>query len=181
MIETTLKPRLILLSDIWGQTNSEWISYYIDHLSEHFDIKFYDVCELAAIDRAKFTVEEVHQEFINGGIDFAVKRLFEQETEAVIVLGFSIGGLIAWKASLSGMKTSHLFAISSTRLRYETEKPKGDITLFYGSLDTFIPTTSWFDNMKIETHIYQDEVHEMYRKEEIARSICNQILVKPIF
>ena len=181
MNSTTLKPRLILLSDIWGKTNWEWISYYIDDLSADFDIKLYDVCELAAIDRAKFTAEEVHQEFINGGIDFAVKQLLQQEQETAIVLGFSIGGLIAWKASLTGLKTSHLLAISSTRLRYETEKPKGDITLFYGSLDPFIPTTSWFDNMKIETHIYQDEVHEMYRKEEIARSICNQILVKPIF
>ena len=174
MSATKLKPRLILLSDIWGKTNSEWISYYIDYLSAHFDIEFYDVCELAEIDRAKFTTEEVHQKFINGGIDFAVQQLLEQET--AMVLGFSIGGSIAWKASLIGMKTSHLFAISSTRLRYETEKPKTEISLIYGSLDQFAPDADWFEKMKISPKVFQNEEHEMYRTREIAIEICNQIL-----
>lgn len=150
MTATIFKPRFILLSDIWGKRNAEWTSYYIDNLSAYFDIHFYDVCELAEIDRAKFTAEEVHQEFINGGIDFAVEQLLEQETEAAIVLGFSIGGLIAWKASFFGLKTPHLFAISSTRLRYEIERPKTEINLFYGSLDMFIPDGSWLRQMDVQ-------------------------------
>lgn len=171
------KPRLLLLSDIWGETNSEWTCNYSDILGIHFDIKFYDVCKLAGIDKKKLSTEEVHQEFLNGGIDCAVKRLLNQEKETVVVLGFSIGGLIAWKAALSGLDVTHLFAISSTRLRYEMDRPKAKINLFYGSLDTFIPNTSWFDKLKIEHQIYQNEQHQMYRKPEIACDISNQIML----
>lgn len=172
-----LKPRLLLLSDIWGETNSEWTRYYMDILSPNFVIQFYDVCALAGIDRKKFTSDEVHHEFINGGIDRAVIRLLEKETEPVAVLGFSIGGLIAWQASLSGLKTAHLFAVSSTRLRYEIEKPNTEINLIYGSLDPFAPDNSWFEKLEIEFEVFENEEHEMYRKQKVAVDICTKMML----
>ena len=166
----------MLLSDIWGKTNSEWLHYYIENLAPHFEIHFYDVCELAEIDRTKFTSEEVHQKFIEDGISSAVDRILEKEIEEVILVGFSIGGLIAWKASLSGLKTRHLFAISSTRLRYEDEKPKCKINLLYGERDKFAPDNQWFQKMEIQPEIYSNSEHEFYREKLVATYICGQIL-----
>ena len=176
-LNNSIKPRLLLLSDIWGKTNSEWLHYYIEILAPHFDIQFYDVCELAKIDRTKFTSEEVHQKFIEDGIARALDRILEKEIEEVILVGFSIGGLIAWKASLSGLKTRHLFAISSTRLRYEIEKPNTEINLIYGSLDPFAPDNSWFEKLEIEFEVFENEEHEMYRKQKVAVDICTKMML----
>lgn len=175
-LNNLIKPRLLLLSDIWGKTNLEWLNYYIENLAHHFDIQFYDVCELAKIDRTKFTSEEVHQKFIEDGIARALDRILEKEIEEVILVGFSIGGLIAWKASLSGLKTRHLFAISSTRLRYEDEKPKCKINLLYGERDKFAPDNQWLQKVEIEPEIYSNSEHEFYREKPVATHICGQIL-----
>lgn len=175
---TKSKPRLLLLSDIWGKDNSDWVQYYLSELDDKFDVHYYDVCELAGIDIANYTAENLHTQFVNGGIDLAVKRIKEKEQEKVIILGFSIGGLIAWKAALFGLSTTNLFAISSTRLRFETQRPTGKISLFYGSLDAFSPDKLWLERMGIELISLKEETHELYRKQEIAHFICGQILSK---
>ena len=164
---TEIKPRLLLLSDIWGATNCEWIQHYIAILNPHFDIQFYDVCKLAEIDSKSFAIENRHKQFLEGGIGRAVNNLLAKETAVCAVLGFSIGGLIAWKAVSFGLQCSALFAISSTRLRYESVKPNVKLKLFYGSLDAFMPDSTWFEQMELQPFLYQNELHEMYRKKEL--------------
>ena len=175
---TKSKPRLLLLSDIWGKANADWIQYYLRKLSDDFDVHYYDVCELAGVDTTNYTAENLHAQFVNGGIEKAVTCLIEIEKKSAIVLGFSIGGLIAWKAALSGLSISHLFAISSTRLRYETQKPSSVISLFYGGLDPFSPDESWMEQMQIQAISFEEEAHELYRKQEIAHLICAEIVLK---
>lgn len=46
-----MKPRLLLLSDLWGKENSLWISNYLAILEEYYECVFYDCCELAGIDK----------------------------------------------------------------------------------------------------------------------------------
>ena len=173
---TVLKPRLLLLSDIWVATNCEWIQHYIAILDPHFDIQYYDVCKLAEIDDKNSSIENVHNQFTNGGIDRAVNNLLAKETAVFAFMGFSIGGLIAWKAVSSGLKCSTLFAISSTRLRYESLKPDVKLKLLYGSLDAFMPDSVWFEEMELQPILYQNELHEMYRKKEIAVEIAAEII-----
>lgn len=109
--------RIIILSDLWGKDNSEWMNYYNSILENHFIVKHYDSCVLGEIDKSDYTEEKLHHQFINGGIEIAVKNLLKEETESAIILGFSVGGTIAWQACNAGLKTSYLFAVSSTRLR----------------------------------------------------------------
>lgn len=172
------KQRFILVSDLWGKEKSEWISYYTEILAQHFEVVFYDSCDLANVDKTEYTEEKIHQQFVNGGVEIAVSNLLKKEIETFSVLGFSVGGFIAWRALLGGLKTQNLFAISATRLRYETNKPDANIALFYGEDDLFKPNTDWFKQLGIKENLYQNEVHELYKKKHIAEAICQLIIAR---
>ena len=174
----TTKQRLLILSDLWGKEKSDWITYYTSILVNHFELEYYDSCDLETINKSDYSEENLHNQFINGGIEKAVVQLVKKEKGLVSVLGFSIGGLIAWKAGLSGFEIQNLYAVSSTRLRYETEKPLGSIELFYGKNDNYKPDRSWFNKLELKEYYFENEEHELYKKKEIAESICKIIMEK---
>ena len=177
----TNKQRIIILSDLWGKEKSDWITYYTNILENYFEIKFYDCCDLGHLDKSDYSEQKLHAQFVNGGIARAVESILQKEKEIINILGFSIGGHIAWKASLSGLKAQSIFALSSTRLRFETQKPSGIIELFYGENDAYKPDTNWFRKLEIKENIYNHEGHELYKKKEIAEDICRVIInqIKP--
>lgn len=137
-----------------------------------FEIQYYDVLELANIAVFDFTEINVHQQFINGGVDRAVENLLRLEKGEIFVLGFSIGGTIAWKASLKGLKVSHLIAVSSTRLRYETESLNCEIKLFFGENDPNKPNSEWFSDLKIPYQILKNQNHQLYLEKTQLSLIC---------
>lgn len=170
-----MKLKLLILSDLWGFDNSPWIKNYKELLKPDFQLIFYDSCELAGIDKTDLTEKELHSQFINGGINNAVNKLLQLENEEVNVLAFSIGGTIAWKAALKGLKINKLYAVSSTRLRYEIKRPDCYIQLIFGEKDQFIPEHIWFKKLNLESEIIKNENHEIYKKEYIVQSLCNRI------
>lgn len=167
--------RLIILSDLWGKEKSEWVSHYEEMLKELFEIKYYDCCVLGDIDTSTFSEENIHRQFLNGGIEKSITTLLQNETEELDVLGFSIGGYIGWKAALAGLKVNSITAVSSTRIRYEQQKPKGVIELYFGEYDNFKPDNDWFERLNLERNIFRQEDHDFYRKKEIAVDICARI------
>ncbi|MEN2414075.1 alpha/beta hydrolase [Flavobacterium mesophilum] len=169
-----IKPRLILLSDLFGG-NPEWIQHYIEILEPKFEIQYYDVLKLAQIDSSA-DEKEIHNQFLNGGIERAVNNLLDYEKEEVAVLGFSIGGTIAWKASLRSLKTSQLIAVSSTRLRFETEIPNCEIELYFGSNDFNKPNQQWSLDLKLTNNIFENEDHQLYLKKQNILLICSNFL-----
>ena len=168
------KTRLLLLSDLFGG-NPEWIEYYIKILEVKYDIQYYDVLELAQINSINAEVE-IHNQFLNGGIEKAVSNLLNFEKEKVAVLGFSIGGTIAWKASLKGLKITELVAVSSTRLRFETEMPNCKVKLYYGEKDLNKPNEVWFLDLKISNQTIENRDHLLYKEKEIAFLFCSNFL-----
>ncbi|MCY1513938.1 hypothetical protein D9M68_484620 [compost metagenome] len=104
-----------------------------------------------------------------------MKNLLLKEKEEISIIGFSIGGLIAWKATLSGLNAKYICAISSTRLRYESQKPSAQIDLFFAENDSFIPKEKWFQSMTLNPNIIEQETHEFYKKQEFAKLICDKI------
>lgn len=170
-----MKNRLIILSDLWGTKNSDWITQYSNVLKEHFDIQFYDCCELGEVNIENANQEFIHQQFIQFGIDKAVTNLIKREQNPVSVLAFSIGGTIAWKAALKGLQPKSIFALSSTRLRFETQKANAKIKLYFGENDSSKPDESWFSQLNIDYESYKDKTHEFYKEKEVAQAICRQI------
>ena len=170
------KPKLLILSDLFGGENPEWIKPYTDLLESKFEIQYYDVLELANITISDLTEMDIHNQFLNGGIDKAVDNLLELEKGKVAVLGFSIGGTIAWKAVLKGLKVSHLTAVSSTRLRYETHLPDCKVKLYFGENDKNKPESQWFLNLDVSYEILQNMLHQLYRDSKNAALISNFVL-----
>jgi pimeloyl-ACP methyl ester carboxylesterase len=171
-----LKQRLIILSDLNGIVNSEWLEEYRTNLYAHFDLREYDTRELAEIESNGLTETEIHEKFINGGIEKAISNLLEKEKKPSIVLGFSVGGTIAWKAALQGMPIQKLIAVSSTRLRKEYQKPNGVIDLFYGENDLYRPMDEWFEAMQLAPTIFARADHELYKDEKFVHQILADIL-----
>lgn len=171
-----MKPRLIILSDLWGIHKTDWVKIYINSLNQKFDVKYYDSCELGKIDSSIYNKDEIHKQFVKKGIEIAAKRLLELEKRKINILAFSIGGVIAWKAGLIGLNIGNFYAISSTRLRNETKKPKGNIKVLYGSEDKYKPQIDWSNNLNIEYQIIESKNHEMYKENEIVNEICKRIL-----
>ncbi|WP_348824336.1 alpha/beta hydrolase [Flavobacterium aestuarii] len=171
-----MKPRLIILSDLWGKEKSDWVSIYIELLEEKFEIQYYDCCELAEIDKTEYFEENLHSQFINGGIEKAIANLLKKEKDQVVVLAFSIGGTIAWKTALEGLNIRSFFAVSSTRLRYENETPTGRIKLYYGENDRNKPNNDWFQKHSIALEIIKKKGHSFYTDKYFAIEICNEIL-----
>ena len=170
-----MKPRLIILSDLWGVEKSEWIKYYIENLNLKFEIQFYDCCDLGKVNKSDYVEEILHKQFVNNGIEIAMERLLELEKETIDVLAFSIGGTIAWKAQLKGLKINNFYAISSTRLRYETSKPNCHTRFFFGEKDEYLPSSDWFNNIGIEPYIFTGKGHKLYSKIDCINEICNEI------
>ncbi|WP_431243908.1 alpha/beta hydrolase [Flavobacterium sp. P21] len=169
-----IKPRLILLSDLFGG-NPEWVQYYVEILETKFDVQFYDVLKLAQIDSSN-DEKEIHNQFLSGGIEKVVNNLLDSEKGEVAILGFSIGGTIAWKASLRGLKTTQLVAVSSTRLRFETEMPNCEIKLYFGEKDLNKPNPQWFSDLEITSHLFENEYHELYSRNKNISLICSNFL-----
>lgn len=163
-----VKPRLLILSDLFGGENPDWIQYYTDQLKSKFDIQYYDVRELANISLECIAESDLHNQFLNGGIEKAVENLLKIEKEETLVLSFSIGGFIAWKAALKGLKVSHLIAVSSTRLRFETKVPNCKIKLYFGDKDLNAPSLNWFSDLKIPNQFFKNETHQFYLQKKNA-------------
>lgn len=170
--------RLVILSDIWGHRNSAWITPYIESLKTNFDVQYYDCCELGEINPELSQIEQIHQAFLAHGIETAIGNLCMKENEEIFLLGFSIGGLIAWKAALAGLKATYICAISSTRLRYESSKPEGIIDLIFAENDPSQPSDAWFETLSLERKIFKNEGHDFYRDEEMSRKLIHHILIR---
>ena len=171
-----MKPRLIILSDLWGKVKSNWICAYIELLKNKFEIQYYDCCDLGEIDITNYTEENLHSQFINGGIEKAIANLLKIEKNQIDILAFSIGGTIAWKSALKGLNVRRLFAVSSTRLRYEDKTPNGIIELYYGENDSNKPSNDWLKKHSVNFEIIKNKEHDFYKEKEFITSICNEIL-----
>ena len=169
-----MKTRLVVLSDLWGFENSLWIKKYEEILTSDYDLVYYDSRELAGIDKNIVNEKEIHLRYINGGICNAVDKLRESEKNEIDILSFSIGGTIGWKATMKGLKTNNLFAISSTRLRKETQKPNCNIHLTFGGNDIHRPSKDWAEMIGLTMNIIKDGGHNIYTQPNVIKSICEE-------
>lgn len=172
-----MKPDLLILSDLWGFEKADWVNYYAKALQAHFNVSFVDCRKLARLDCNKVTESEIHAQFLEFGIQNVVSYLLKTKiNESLNILAFSIGGTIAWKAALAGLKAKNMYLLSSTRLRYEVKKPNCNIFLYYGENDAYQPNADWFKKMDLDCKMSSNAAHEFYRTKKTADTICDRIL-----
>lgn len=168
--------RLVVVSDMWGAKKGLWITSYLGYLQQYFDIVFYDCQQLANLDLQVYTEENVHNSFVNGGIDTAVAHLLRKESEPSHYLAFSTGGTIAWKAALQGVPMKSLYVISATRLRFETVRPSNKVELMYGERDENRPSEEWAKKIGCEMELMEGFGHTLYSDEKNIRKVCQDLL-----
>ncbi|MBM1106056.1 hypothetical protein JQC67_07915 [Aurantibacter crassamenti] len=168
--------RLVVLSDMWGVKKGLWITSYLGYLQQYYDIVFYDVQQLAHIDLAVNDKENLHQAFVDGGIDTAVAHLIRKERKASHYLAFSTGGTIAWRAGLRGLPMKSLYTVSPTRIREEEAKPECPMNIIFGGNDSFMPKESWAQKVGAELEVIPNFGHELYTDEKIISKVCQDLL-----
>lgn len=172
-----MKQKLLILSDIHGFQNCNWIEGYVKQLSPIFDIKLYDVKELAGIEKNSLnSIDEVHRQFVVFGIEKAVSNLITKEKERTTVLAFSIGGTIAWKGALNGLPVTQMVLVSSTRLRFEKEKPNCKIQLIYAEDDVYKPNNDWANKLGLELKIIENKGHDFYTEKGMTHVLSSSLL-----
>ena len=170
--------KLIVISDMWGVKKGMWITSYFGYLQQYFDIVFYDAQQLGNLDVTVSTAENIHNAFVNGGIDTAVAHLLKKEKEPCHFLAFSTGGTIAWKAALQGLPMKSLTAISPTRIRLEEEKPNLPMRLIFGECDEFKPGLKWINEVGAKLEIIPGFGHDLYSDEKIISDVSLGLLQK---
>ncbi len=168
--------KLVIVSDMWGARKGLWITSYLGYLQQYFDITFYDSQQLANLDLTINTEENVHNAFVNGGIDTAVAHLLKKEQKACHYLAFSTGGTIVWNAAKKGLPVKSLYTISATRIRLEKDKPSVPFTLLYGANDAFKPDDNWANMLGLDMEIMPNFGHSLYSDEKIIRKVCFDLL-----
>lgn len=168
--------KLVILSDMWGAKKSPWITSYLGYLQQYFTITFYDCQQLANLDVTVQSEENVHNAFVNGGIETAVNHLLKKEKQPAHYLGFSIGGAIAWKAGLLGLPMTSLYTVSSTRIRSEVQKPDCPLKVVFGDGDTYRPRSTWYEGLSIKGELIEGFGHDMYTDEKIIKKVCWELL-----
>lgn len=170
--------RLVIVSDMWGTKKGLWITSYLGYLQQHYDIVFYDCQELANINLTIENHENLHAEFVNDGIDTAVNHLLKKEKIPSHYLAFSMGGTIAYKAGILGLPIKSLYAISSTRVRFQKEIPSFSTKFLFGSNDSFRPDELWEKETGNKIDIAFKYGHELYSDEKIIKEVCQYLLAK---
>jgi len=198
-----MKKEIVILTDLWGLDQADWLSHYREQLSDQFDITIYDSCVLGGVqiddnmrsgqedemprgretfgsseqlDLATFSKdrqEKLHRQFVDFGIEQAAQKLCALEQKSKIYIGGSVGGVIAWRAGLLGLPIEKLIAISATRLRKEEQKPNCPTHLLFGRNDQFNPTLSWFESLKISEFEFLDGGHAIYKEKDIVKKISD--------
>lgn len=168
--------KLVIVSDMWGARKGLWITSYLGYLQQYFDITFYDSQQLANLDLAVNSEENIHNAFVHGGIDTAVAHLLKKEQQPCHYLAFSTGGTIVWNAARKGLQVRSLYAVSATRIRTQNNKPDVPVSLLYGANDTFRPEDAWADALGVDMEVLPSYGHTMYSDEKVITKVCMDLL-----
>ncbi|MEL7220032.1 MAG: hypothetical protein AAGJ93_01865 [Bacteroidota bacterium] len=172
----TIKPECIVLSDLWGKRKAFPLNSHKQLLEAHFRVHYFDSTLLAEIPPIITTQDELHQAFVQGGLTKAVENLSKQKINASCIIGYSVGGVIAWHYVIQQPKVTSLLAISATRLRYENIKPACSIQLFYGEQDPYQPTQEWYEQLGLNRQIIPLYGHDIYRIDNLKKILYHDFI-----
>jgi len=169
-----LKPTLLLISDILGNDQSQYLLTFESLLQSVFSVAKIDACYLGEIVNSNH-IETNHSAFVNdGGLSKAAKNLNAVYHDVDYIVGFSIGGTIAWQACLKKLNPKLLVCVSATRLRYEIEKPKCKTRLYFGNNDIYKPDHNWSLSHQVEIKI-REGGHDIYKDDSFIETISEYL------
>lgn len=172
-----MKPRLLIISDLWGDINSDWLSHIRSVNASKFEMVYFDARKLAAIDLDLRSQEEIHRQFTDDAIEKAVHKLISFNGIYDFGIGCSIGGTILWKAAEKGLNVNRITTLSATKLRHISTKPTCAISVYYGTEDPFRADEIWAKLLGIENYYLLSGDHHIYRDENTIKEVFERELV----
>lgn len=170
-----MKPRIAIISDLWGFNNDPYVNIYIEKLYNHFDVDLIDAQILGDI-RASQQEQEIHSQFVESGIQLATDRLAKANIHFDLLIGLSVGGTIGWKAIANGANIDSLITISATRIRKEDKPLTQPVEIYFGELEEHGPSEEWFNSMGLIPNIIQNKGHHIYKDESFISEICEHLI-----
>lgn len=170
-----MKPRIAIISDLWGFNNDPYVNVYIEKLYNHFDVDLIDAQILSDV-RPSYHEHEIHTQFVETGIQLAADRLAKSDIHFDLLIGFSVGGTIGWNAIKSGANIDSLLAISATRIRNEVVPLAKPTEIYFGELEEHGPSNSWFKSMNISPTIIKNKGHQIYKDEVFISEVCDHLI-----
>ena len=170
-----MKPRIAIISDLWGFNNDPYVNIYIEKLYNHFDVDLIDAQLLGDI-RPSLDEPEIHTQFVESGIQLAADRLVKADIHFDLLIGFSVGGTIGWKAIADGAKIDSLITISATRIRKEIIPLTKPVEIYFGELEEHGPSKDWFDSKGLTSKIIKKKGHQIYKDEDFISEICDHLI-----
>lgn len=154
---------IVVVSDMWGEVKSQWFSLFLELVPANISLRYFDSSKLGNVNLEQNDEEQIHNQFVEFGIENAVNTLLANNLESKIFIGCSVGGVIAWRAALRGLNVDKLITISSTRLRYETHKPDCEVINYFGQSDVYRPKADWLTTTGRVTSNLIAGGHEIYK------------------
>lgn len=172
-----MKATLYIFSDIYGYHNAEWITHYVELLKDLFEIHLIDIRKVAHLE--SFEDSQLHKAYLDSQkMNLICEKISNQLISPCRVLGFSLGGTLAWKIALTNPYISSLTLVSATRIRFESIKPKCNISVFFGEKDEHKPCQNWFSKHQIFPLIIEHKSHDFYRDKANCELICSQLIMQ---
>jgi len=159
-----MKKEIVVISDIWGKSKSDWFEKFDEKLGDDYLVRYYDACQLSKVETEPYEQERLHHQFVQFGINNAVDKLLAAEKSSRIYIGCSVGGVIAWKAGLKGLPIEKLITISSTRLRKESKAPNCQLYNFFGYNDDHKPNSDWLNSSIYGSTFLIEGGHDIYKE-----------------
>ncbi|NDV15552.1 hypothetical protein GO009_05880 [Muricauda sp. TY007] len=168
--------KLVIISDKWGSKKGLWIASYFGYLQQYYDIVYYDCQQLGNIDVSISSEENIDRAFKENGIKMAVSSLIKKETQPAHYLAFGMGATVIYKASLMGLPTKTITAISAIGIETEEQAAPTDVQLIYGECDKSKPGLKWAKSVGANLKIVPNFGHTLYSDEKIISEISLELL-----
>ena len=167
--------KIVIISDING-LNSDGCFHIYQKIFEHngWEIVLYDSKIIAGIDQKITDKELIHKQFMDFGIENSINFLVKNHPiNDSYYLGFSIGGYILYEAAKKGLSAKGFYCISSTRLRFQTDKLEIPSKIIFGELDMYRPGDEKLCVIADSYEVISGKNHEFY---ELKKNILVIVL-----
>ena len=155
--------RLVIISDMWGSKKGLWITSYLGYLQQYFNITFYDSQQLANLKLPVNTEENIHNAFMNGGIDTAVAHLLKKEKEPAIK--------VKKEKKRKGLTYNDQRELNLIEETMESEEEKLEALQQKAASDSMKLSPDQLNEIYSELQTQQDKVDQMYERWQELESL----------
>ncbi len=157
---------LLIIPDIFNFPPAQ--SPFLSQITKGQDYSYKSLPEL--LGEPELSGEALHHSlFYQGGLTRAVSALHSLGAYGFKGLGFSTGGTVLWAAAKNHPLLKSLLCISSTRLRFENERPAIPVQLYWGAHDPHRPNSLWNKTYADYYEVLPNAEHAFYR--DITRTV----------